>query len=255
MGDEHLSTFSAEEIVLIPRESEDTFRSDSKNVLPSCDDFFSINIPRDDSMTFSNPLFEFDVIFNSSDINPLFDEVLEDIECKDSYDSNLDESIFLITPLSDSNKDECLAPGDDIEILLHHDPSTPMKSVASILEGFIDDPPFKENDDLFDLECDNDEIDAFLAIEVPTYIKEGYYDSEGDVIYLESLLSDYTTHNLSLEVFFNHEPQHIKNESNNDTLITFCPKSDPLHHVFAGEVIKIPPRIVREHEDYISRMS
>ncbi|GKF65386.1 hypothetical protein Tco_0191903, partial [Tanacetum coccineum] len=31
--------------------------------------------------------------------------------------------------------------------------------------------------------------------------------------------------------------------------------SDPLHHEFAGGVITIPPRIVREHEDYISRMS
>ncbi|GKA69059.1 hypothetical protein Tco_0775123 [Tanacetum coccineum] len=197
-GVEHLSNFSAEEIVPIPRESEDTSRSDSKNVLPSCDDFSSINVPRDDSVTFSNPLFEFDVNFNSN---------------------------------------ECLAPGDDIEILLHHDPSTPMKSVASILEGFIDDPPFEENDDLFDLECkmndwkrilydapidkaecfdpggDNDEIDAFLAIEVPMYIEEGYYDSEGDVIYLESLLSDDTTHNLS------HQ------------------------------------RIIREHEDYINRIS
>ncbi|GJW17580.1 reverse transcriptase domain-containing protein [Tanacetum coccineum] len=270
MGDDHLSTFSAEEIVLIPRESEDTSRSDSKNVLPSCDDFSSINVPRDDSVTFSNPLFEFDVNFNSSDINPLFDEVLEDIECKDSYDSNLDESTFLVTPLSDSNKDECLAPGDDIEILLHHDPSTPMKSIASILEGFIDDPPFEENDDLFDLECktndwkrilydapidkakcfdpggDNDEIDAFLAIEVPTYIEEGYYDSEGDVIYLESLLSDDTTHNLSSEVFFDHEAQHD----------TFSPKSDPLHHefididsnreeidIFSGPDDSIPPGI------------
>ncbi|GJT94720.1 reverse transcriptase domain-containing protein [Tanacetum coccineum] len=99
-----------------------------------------------------------------------------------------------------------------------------MKSVASILKGFIDDPPFEENDDLFDLECktndwkrilydapidkaecfdpggDNDEIDAFLAIEVPTYIEEGYYDSEGDILYLESLLSDDNTHNLSSEV-------------------------------------------------------
>ncbi|GJW37085.1 reverse transcriptase domain-containing protein [Tanacetum coccineum] len=118
-----------------PKESEDTSRSDSKNVLPSCDDFSSINVPRDDSVTFSNPLFEFDVNFNSSDINPIFNEVLEDIECKDSYESNLDESTFLVTPLSNSNKDECLAPGDDIEFLLHHDPSTPMKSVASILEG------------------------------------------------------------------------------------------------------------------------
>ncbi|GJZ97572.1 reverse transcriptase domain-containing protein [Tanacetum coccineum] len=114
MGDEHLSTFSAEEIVPIPRESEDTSRSDCKNVLPSCDNLSSINVLRDDSVTFSNPLFEFDVNFNSSDINPLFDEVLEDINCKDSYDSNLDESTFLVTPLSDSNKDECLAPGDDL---------------------------------------------------------------------------------------------------------------------------------------------
>ncbi|GJW23754.1 reverse transcriptase domain-containing protein [Tanacetum coccineum] len=173
MGEEHLSTFSAEKIVPIPRESEDTSRSD---------------------MTL-----------------PLFDKELEDIECNDSYNSNLDESTFLVTPLSDSNKNECLAPGDDIEILLHHDPSTPMKSVAFILEGFIDDPLFEENDDLFDLECktndwkrilydapideaecfdpggDNDEIDAFLAIEVPTYIEEGYYDSEGDE-WLECML-------------------------------------------------------------------
>ncbi|GKF52624.1 hypothetical protein Tco_0159534, partial [Tanacetum coccineum] len=175
IGDEHLSTFSAEEIVPIPRESEDTSRSDSKNVLPSCDDFSSINVPRD-----------------NSDI------------------SNLDEPTFLVTPLSDSNKDECLTPGDDIEFLLNHDPSTPLKSVASILEGFIGDLLFEENDNLFDLECkmndwkrilydapideakcfdpggDNDEIDAFLAIEVPTYI-EIYYDSEGDVSYLQSL--------------------------------------------------------------------
>ncbi|GKB86821.1 hypothetical protein Tco_0959093, partial [Tanacetum coccineum] len=198
--DEHLSTFSTEEIIPIPRESEDTSRSDSKNDLPSCDDFSSINIPRDNSVTFSNPLFEFDVNFK----NFLFDEVLEDIECKDSYDSNLDESTFLVTPLSDSNKDECLTLRDNIEFLLYHDSSTSLKSVASILERFIDDPPFEENDGLFDLECktndwkgilydapinevecfalegDNDEIDAFLAVEVPTYI-EGYFDSEGDV--------------------------------------------------------------------------
>ncbi|GJV94856.1 reverse transcriptase domain-containing protein [Tanacetum coccineum] len=242
MGDEHLSTFSAEENVPIPRESEETSRSDSKNDLPSCDDFSSIKVPRDDSVTFSNPLFEFNVNFH----NPLFDEELEDIECKDSYDSNLDESTFLVTPLSDSNKDESLILRDDIEFLLHDDPSTPLKSVASILEGFINDPPFKENENLFNLECktndeaecfnpggDNDEIDAFLAIEVPTYI-EGYYDSEGDVLYLESLLSEDTTHNLSPKMFFDHEPQQLRNEPENEPLITFSPKSDPLHHEFTG---------------------
>ncbi|GJV15244.1 hypothetical protein Tco_1360567 [Tanacetum coccineum] len=134
----------------------------------------------------------------------------------------------------------------------------------------------RKNDDLFDLECkmndwkrilydapideaecfdlggDNDEIDAFLAIEVPTYIEEGYYDSEGDVLYLESLLSDDTTHNLSPGVFFDHEPQHIENELDH---VTFSPKSDPLHYEFIGELIIIPPGIVREHEDYINQMS
>ncbi|GKC87184.1 hypothetical protein Tco_1147833 [Tanacetum coccineum] len=206
---------SVEDLILIPRESDDTSRSDSKNVLPSCDDFSFINVPRDDSVTFSNPLFEFDV--NSSDINPLFDEMLEDIECKDSYDSNLDESTFLVTPLSDSNKDECLTLGDDIEFILHHDPSIPLKSVASILEGFINDPPFEENDDLFDLECKTNEWKRIL------------YDAPID------------------------EAECFDPGGDNDEIDASY--SDPLHHEFTGELIIIPPRIVREYGNYINRMS
>ncbi|GJV45280.1 reverse transcriptase domain-containing protein [Tanacetum coccineum] len=243
MGDEHLSTFSAEKIVPILRESG----SDSKNDLPSCDDFSSINVPRDNSGTFSNPLFEFDVNFN----NPLFDEELEDIECKDSYDSNLDESTFLVTPLSNSNKDESLIPRDDIEFLLHGDP--PFEENEFDLECKTNDAPINEAE-CFDPRRNDEEIDAFLAIEVPTNI-EGYYDSEGDVLYIESFLSEDTTHNLSTHVFFDHEPQQLKTETENELLITFSPKSDPLHHEFTGELITIPPRIVREHEDYINRMS
>ncbi|GKE80093.1 hypothetical protein Tco_1550093, partial [Tanacetum coccineum] len=191
MGNEELSTIlekesekfiksSVEDLIPIPRESEDTSGSDSKSVLPSSDDFSPIF--EEKSMTFSNPLFdsndftssdneslsnedvlkdvkiysnslfEFDDEYISSDVNPLFDEVLEDIECKDSYDSNLDESTFLVTPLSDSNEDGFFTHRDDVKLLLYHDPSTPMLSVASILEGFTDEPPLEENDDLFDLE-------------------------------------------------------------------------------------------------------
>ncbi|GJW67491.1 hypothetical protein Tco_0121915 [Tanacetum coccineum] len=175
---------SVEDLIPIPSESEDSSESDSENVLPSCqyfspvsifeeksvtffnplfdsnDDFTSSDgeslsdedVPEDNVKIYSNPLFEFDDGYISSDVNPLFDEVLEDIECKVSYDSNLNESTFLVTPLSDSNEDGCLAPGDDIKLLLYYDPSTPIISVVSILEGFIDEPPLKENDDLFDLE-------------------------------------------------------------------------------------------------------
>ncbi|GKC67425.1 hypothetical protein Tco_1100023 [Tanacetum coccineum] len=139
--------------------------------LPLCNDFSPINVSEKKSVTFSkpffdsnddftssddeslsdedvsknnvkiysNPLFKFDDEYISSDVNPLFDEVLEDIESEDSYVSKLDEPDFLVTPLSKLNEDECFDPGgdvDEIKLLLHHDPSNPKISVASILEGF-----------------------------------------------------------------------------------------------------------------------
>ncbi|GKG35276.1 hypothetical protein Tco_0440430, partial [Tanacetum coccineum] len=101
----------------IPSESEDISGSDSDCDLPSCNDFSPISIPEEKFVTFSNPLFdsnddftssddesisdkdvpkdnvkiylnplfEFDDDYISSDVNPLFDEVLETIESKDSY--------------------------------------------------------------------------------------------------------------------------------------------------------------------------
>ncbi|GJT25445.1 hypothetical protein Tco_0895382 [Tanacetum coccineum] len=209
MGNEELSTIpekesdeviksSVEDLVPIPSESEDTSKSDSDCDLPSCDDFSPINVSEEKSVTFSNPLFdsnddftssddeslsdedvpednvkiysnplfEFDDEYISSDVNPLFDEVLENIESKDSYVSNLDESALLVTPLSDINEDECFDPGgdvDEIEFLLHRDPSIYKMGVVSILEGFTDEPPLEENDDLFDLESQENEWKKILC--------------------------------------------------------------------------------------------
>ncbi|GJY05716.1 MAK10-like protein [Tanacetum coccineum] len=154
MGDEELSTIlekesnefinsSVKDLVPIPSESEDTSGSDSESDLPSCADFSPINVSVEKSVTFSN------LIFNSND-----DLTSKNIESKDSYVSNLDEPAFLVTPLSAFNEDEFFDQSDDvdeIELLLHRDPSTPKISIASILEGFTDEPPLKENDDLFDL--------------------------------------------------------------------------------------------------------
>ncbi|GJX87976.1 reverse transcriptase domain-containing protein [Tanacetum coccineum] len=159
---------------------------------------------------YSNPLFEFDDDFNSSNENPLFNEMVEDVENENSNVSDSDESVLLNTPLTD--KVECFAPEDEI-----------------------------------------DEIDTFLAMEVSSNFEEGYFDSEGDVIFLKNLLSDDTTHNLSPEVISDHEPK--QNESIHNTSITFSPRSDPLHHEFAGELITLPSRIAREHEEYLSRMT
>ncbi|GJW14277.1 hypothetical protein Tco_0018410 [Tanacetum coccineum] len=285
---------SVEDLVPIPSKSEDTSGSDSECILPSCDDFSPINVSEEKSMTlsnplfksnddftfsddeslsdkdipednvkiYSNPLFEFDDEYISSDVNPLFDEVLEDIECKDSYDSNLDESTLLVTPLSDSNEDECFALSDEVEFLLHRDPSTPMISVVSILEGFTDEPPLEENDDLFELEFkkndwkkilyddpiddlifdpggDVDEIDAFLDIDILMNIKDDFYDSEGDVLYPESLLSDDTTPSTPLEVFLDHDPRSLRDI--NDLMIMVKVFDPGIHEIiFSPTYVSLP---------------
>ncbi|GJX70005.1 hypothetical protein Tco_0307176 [Tanacetum coccineum] len=130
--------------------------------------------PEDRVKIYSNPLFEFDDEYISSNVNPLFEEVLENIESKDSYVSNLDELTLLVTPLFDANEDECFDTGGDI-----------------------------------------DEIDAFLDIDVLTDIKAGYHDSEGDIIYLESLLINDTIPNLPPKVFLGHDPKSLNNEPDN----------------------------------------
>ncbi|GJY07966.1 hypothetical protein Tco_0375020 [Tanacetum coccineum] len=139
MGDEDLSTIpekesdeviksSVEYLIPIPSESEDAFGSD-RRAHPDED------VPEDNVQIYSNPLFEFDDEYISSDVNPLFDEVLEDIKSGEV---------------------------DEIELLLHRDPSTPKISVPSILEGFTDEPPLEENDDLFDLESKENEWKKIL---------------------------------------------------------------------------------------------
>ncbi|GJX88377.1 reverse transcriptase domain-containing protein [Tanacetum coccineum] len=151
----------------------------------------------------SDPLFEFDDNFKSSTINPLFDEMEENVEIKNSNVS--DEPVLLNTPLSD--KVECFAPEDDI-----------------------------------------DEIDAFLAIEVSSNFEEGYFNSEGDITFLDNLLSAMLP-NLASEVISDHEPEQ------NESSITFSPRSDPLHHEFAGEPLTLPARNDREFEEYLSLMT
>ncbi|GJZ99638.1 hypothetical protein Tco_0672189 [Tanacetum coccineum] len=129
IGDENLSTIlekesdefiksNVEDLVPIPRESEDTSDSDKECDLPFCGNFVTFSNPLFDSNNdfpssnneslpekdvqeenfkiYSNPLSDFDDNYISSDVNPLFNEVLEDIESKDSYVSKLDEPALLV---------------------------------------------------------------------------------------------------------------------------------------------------------------
>ncbi|GJV65569.1 hypothetical protein Tco_1476397 [Tanacetum coccineum] len=225
VGDENLSTIpekesdefiksSVEDLVPIPSEFEDTSESDSECDLP----FYNF-------MTFSNPLFNDNDAFTSSDDESLPEE--DDIESEDSYVSKLDEPDLLVTPLSKLNEDECFDPGSDfileeIKACLTSD---------SILSGI--------NDDNFDLEGDilllekllNDDPSSplppkelnfeelkVIKSDVSTDFEDDYYDSKGDIIYLESLLIKDTIPNLPPTVFLDHDPQSLNNEPDKDDL-------------------------------------
>ncbi|GJU34290.1 reverse transcriptase domain-containing protein [Tanacetum coccineum] len=122
MGDEHLSTFHVEEIIPIPRESEDTFDNNKGCDLTFCDNNMIFSDPifgSKDNLTssndnsilkedvqeenfriYSNPIFELNDNFNSSSVNPLFNEMVEDVESENSNVSYSDESDLLHTPFS-----------------------------------------------------------------------------------------------------------------------------------------------------------
>ncbi|GJS89369.1 hypothetical protein Tco_0772005 [Tanacetum coccineum] len=130
-----------------------------------------------------------------------------------------------------------------------------MEENVEIKNSNVSDEPVLLNTPLSDkVECfapedNNDEIDDFLAMEVSSNFEEGYFDSEGDITFLDNLLSDDASHNLASEVISDHEPEQ------NESSITFSPRSDPLHHEFAGELLTLPSRNDREFEEYLSLMT
>nr|GEU77932.1 hypothetical protein [Tanacetum cinerariifolium] len=64
-------------------------------------------------------------------------------------------------------------------------------------------------DECFDSEGDVDEINDF---------EDGYYDSKGDILYLESLLSDDTTPNLPPEVFLDQDLRSLSDAPIDDLM-------------------------------------
>ncbi|GJW44616.1 reverse transcriptase domain-containing protein [Tanacetum coccineum] len=106
-------------------------------------------------------------------------------------------------------------------------------NVSNSDEPVLLNTPLSNKVECSDPEVDIDEIDAFLAMKVSSNFEDGYYDSEGDVSFLESLLSDDTTHNLSPKVIFDHEPK--QNESIHNSSITFSPRNDPLHYKLTSQ--------------------
>ncbi|GKA65558.1 hypothetical protein Tco_0765265 [Tanacetum coccineum] len=182
MGDEALSTIpekesdefiksSVEDLVPIPSESKDTSESDNDCDLPSCDDFSPINVSEEKFVTFYNPLFDSNDDFTSSDDESLSDE-----------DVSEDKFKIYSNPLFEFD-DEYIS--SDVTL-------------------------FRVNEmSCFDPGGVIDEIDALIYIDISTDIEDGYHDSEGDILYLESLLSNDTILSLPPKVFLDHDPRSL----------------------------------------------
>ncbi|GJZ40371.1 hypothetical protein Tco_0586934 [Tanacetum coccineum] len=234
MEDENLNTIpekepdeviksSVENLVPIPSESEDTSKNDREYDLPFCGNY----------VTFPNPLFDANDDFTSSDDESLLEEDVQEenfktysnplFEFDDKYISSDVNPLFNEVLEDIESKDSYVSNLDEPALLV-----TPLSDA---------------NEDVcFDPGGDIDEIDAFLDIDVSTDIKDGYHDSEGDIIYLECLLTNDTTHNLPPDVFFDHDPRRLKDEPDNDDLKSMIKVFDPGIHekIISPTYVRLP---------------
>ncbi|GJV69633.1 hypothetical protein Tco_1485142, partial [Tanacetum coccineum] len=195
MGDEHLSTIpetesdeliksSVENLVPIPSESEDFSDIESECDVPVCDNF----------TTFSNPLFDADDDFSSSNDESFSDEDVP----KEIYSNPLFDEEIISTKIDPHHLN---AESDLIESLLNRDTSiVSSPKFDSLLEEFSAPRPpkefnFENSDDVIEsfspspipvegVDSLMDEIDIFLAPDdsIPPGIQNDDYDSKGDIL-------------------------------------------------------------------------
>ncbi|GJV47172.1 putative reverse transcriptase domain-containing protein [Tanacetum coccineum] len=211
MGDEHLSTIletesdeliksSVENLVPIPSESEDFSDIESECDVPICDNF----------KTFSNPLFDADDDFSSSDdesfsdedvpkkiySNPLFDEEIISAKIDPHHfnaESDLIESLLnrdtsiVSSPKFDSLLKEFSGELAHIDLISPEIDEADFDPEDEIHLSFSPSPiPVEDSDTLME------EIDIFLAPDdsIPPGIENDDYYSKGDILFLEELLSN-----------------------------------------------------------------
>nr|GEX04638.1 hypothetical protein [Tanacetum cinerariifolium] len=192
MGDEHLDTISetksdelikssVEKLVSSPNESEDEHECD----VPACDDFTTFSnllFDADDDFSSKSPLNQDSSIISSSKIDSLLDEFVGELILLKSIPPGIDEA--------DCDSEEEIRL---IEKLLYDNssPRPPKEFISEIsdvaIESFSPSPILVEDSDSL-----RDEIDLSLTPDdsMPPGIKDDDYDSEGDILILEELLSN-----------------------------------------------------------------
>ncbi|GKD81948.1 hypothetical protein Tco_1348787 [Tanacetum coccineum] len=241
---------SVKDLNLTPRESEDLSDNESECDVPVCDDsspnfttfsnplfdanddftssddesFSEEDVPKENFKIYSNPLFEFYEEIISSKIYPLYNEIDSIPQGNDNdhfnaesdlIESFLNQDTSMVSyPKIDSLLEEFFGelahidliisgideadfdPEEDIRLVenLLYDNSSPrppkelnFKISNAIIESFSPSHiPVEDSDSLME------EIDIFLALDdsIPLGIENDYYDSEGDILFLEELLTN-----------------------------------------------------------------
>nr|GEV77968.1 hypothetical protein [Tanacetum cinerariifolium] len=134
-------------ISLVGDDEDDDY--DKEGIISTNTDIFET--PPSDAITTSPPALP---IKDPEDSLIIGNEELNTIPKKES-DEFIKSSVEDLVPIPSDSED---TSGSEI----HHDPSILAMSVVSILKGFTDEPPLKENDELFDLEPKNDEWKKIL---------------------------------------------------------------------------------------------
>ncbi|GJW57390.1 hypothetical protein Tco_0104121, partial [Tanacetum coccineum] len=222
MVDKHLDTIpeteldefiksSVENLVQNPSESEDFSEDECVCDVPDCDDSQTINFS-----TFSHPLFDDstfsdDESFSDEDVpkeiysNPLFDEeiISDKVDASiisspkfDSFLEQFSDELAHIDPIPPGIEEADFDLEEEISLVenLSYDNSSPQppeernfENVDTIIQSPSPSPiPVEDSDSQIE------EIDLFLASDdsMPPGIENDDYDSEGDICFLEELLSN-----------------------------------------------------------------
>ncbi|GKC79365.1 hypothetical protein Tco_1130139, partial [Tanacetum coccineum] len=225
MEDEHLDTIpekesdeviksSVENLVPIPSESEDFSDNESECDVPECDENFLT------FSTFSNPLFDSNNDFTSSDDESLSDE-----------DVPMENFKIYSNPLFD----------DEEIISTKIDPHS-FNAESNLIESLLNRDTLIDSSPKFDFLFEEFSGELAHINPIPPGIEKADFDLEKEIHLVKNLLYD------------NSSPQQLRNEPQNESLITFSPRSDPLHHGFAGELLTLPSRNDREFGEYLSLM-
>ncbi|GJY42213.1 hypothetical protein Tco_0429483 [Tanacetum coccineum] len=124
--------------------------------------------------------------------------------------------------------------------------------IKSSIENLVQNPSESKDECECDVpDCDDSQTIKFSMFSNPLFDDSTSSDDESSH---EEVIHEIDLDSTLKNDRFDTESYLLESLLDRDTLMASSPKIDSLLDEFSGELITIPPRIVREHEEYISMM-